>query len=98
MKQSTKWFLIISGILVFIGFWMTIFILILKSGLSTGDTEVLRGSSDKIALVDLSGPIVSSEETVRQLKKYRDDKSIKAILLRVESPGGGVVASQEIYE
>jgi protease-4 len=98
MKQSTKWFLIISGILVFIGFWMTIFILILKAGFSSGDTEVIRGTSDRIALVELSGPIYSSDETVRQLKKYRDDNSIKAILLRVESPGGGVVASQEIYE
>jgi len=98
MKQSTKWFLIISGILVFIGFWMTIFILILKAGFSSGETEVIRGNSGRIALVEISGPIYSSDETVRQLKKYRDDNSIKAILLRVESPGGGVVASQEIYE
>jgi protease-4 len=35
---------------------------------------------------------------VRQLTKYRDDASIKAIILRIESPGGGVASSQEIYE
>ncbi len=98
MKQSTKWFLIITGVLLFVGFWMTMFILILKSGFAPGDTEVVRGTGDKIALVEITGTILSSDETVRQLKKYREDRSIRGILLRVESPGGGVVASQEIYE
>ena len=83
---------------MFIGFWMTMFILILKSGFAPGDTEVVRGTGDKIALVEITGTILSSDETVRQLKKYREDRSIRGILLRVESPGGGVVASQEIYE
>lgn len=83
---------------MFVGFWMTMFILILKSGFAPGDTEVVRGTGDKIALVEITGTILSSDETVRQLKKYREDRSIRGILLRVESPGGGVVASQEIYE
>jgi protease-4 len=41
---------------------------------------------------------MSSEKTVEQIKKYRDDKSIKAIIVRINSPGGGVAASQEIYD
>ncbi len=48
--------------------------------------------------VELKGLIMASEDIVRQLKKYRDDSSIRAILLRIDSPGGGVVPSQEIYE
>ncbi|HBE73289.1 MAG TPA: signal peptide peptidase SppA [candidate division Zixibacteria bacterium] len=51
-----------------------------------------------VGLVEVVGPIVSSDEPVRLLNKYRDNKSVKAIVLRVESPGGGVAASQEIYE
>lgn len=98
MKNSTKWILIISGILLFIGFWMTVFVLILKSNFSPGETELVHGNGDKIAVVDLVGVIISSDETVRQIKKYRDDHSIRGILLHVDSPGGGVVASQEIYE
>ena len=67
---------------------------------SIGDrTEVVTtGSGSKIAIVELTGVITSSENIVRQLKKYRENSSIKGILLRVDSPGGGVVASQEIYE
>lgn len=60
--------------------------------------SVTIGFGDKIALVELRGVIVSSEEIVRQIKKYRRDNDIKGILLRIESPGGGVVASHEIYE
>lgn len=97
MKSSTKWFLVILGALVFIGTGLTLlFLLILKAG--GDDAEEVRGSGEKIAVVELQGEILGSDETVRQFKKYRDDNSIKAILFRVDSPGGGVVASQEIYE
>jgi protease-4 len=53
---------------------------------------------DKVALVRVEGLILDSKETIDQLKKYDKDNSIKAIVLRVNSPGGGVVPSQEIYE
>lgn len=52
----------------------------------------------KVAIVDLNFTILSSESIVRQFKKYGEDKSIKAIILRVNTPGGGVAASQEMYE
>ncbi|MBF0552969.1 MAG: signal peptide peptidase SppA [Nitrospirae bacterium] len=53
---------------------------------------------EKIALIKVEGIILSSKETVKELKKYREDPSIKAIVLSVDSPGGAVVPSQEIYE
>jgi protease IV len=53
---------------------------------------------DKIALVDITGVIEKSEDVVRQVKKYEDDSSVKALVLRVDSPGGGVAASQEILD
>ncbi len=59
---------------------------------------VFHGSGDKIAVVELKGVILDSEEIVRQLKKFHEDRSVQAILLRIDSPGGGVAASQEIYE
>src|SRR5581483_8966531 len=52
---------------------------------------------DKIAVVDLEGVILSPKTVVDQLKRYADDDSIKAIILHVNSPGGGVAASEEIY-
>ena len=52
---------------------------------------------DKVALVRIEGLLVTSEKVVEEVNDYADDASIKAIILRIDSPGGGVVASQEIY-
>ncbi|NOZ25538.1 MAG: signal peptide peptidase SppA [Nitrospirae bacterium] len=53
---------------------------------------------EKVALVRIEGPIVSSRSAIEELRQYRDDSSVKAIVLRVDSPGGAVAPSQEIYE
>ncbi len=98
MTKSAKWFLGILAVLVVLAGGFTILMISLFTG-SGRTTEVVRsGSGDKIALVEVEGIIVDSEDIVRQLKEHRENSSIKAILLRIESPGGGVVASQEIYE
>ena len=55
------------------------------------------GFGDRIGVVDLDGVILSPQPVVGQLKKFGDDSSIKAIILHVNSPGGGVAASEEIY-
>ncbi len=99
MSTSTKWFLIILGIVAFIAIGIGLLFVVFFSSVGGDATETITsGSGDKIAVVELKGVISSSEEIVRQLKKYRENKSIRAILLRVDSPGGGVVASQEMYE
>ncbi len=98
MSKSTRSFLIILGILVVFAVAFAIFFSVLGS-LTTGPTEtVVSGSGDRIGLVELKGTITSSEEFDRQVKKYREDRSIRAILIRIDSPGGDVVASQEMYE
>jgi protease-4 len=98
MSKSTKWFLIILGVLVLVAGLFTLAFVALITGTGDRTDTVTVGSGDKIALVELKGTIVSSEEIVRQLKKFRDQSSIRAILLRIDSPGGGVVPSQEMYE
>lgn len=98
MSKTTKWFLIILGGLIIFGLGVFLILYAMVSSLTEYETDVVTGSGEKIALVELKGVILNSEETVRQLKKYKDDKSIKGILFRVDSPGGGVVASQEIYD
>jgi protease-4 len=61
-------------------------------------TAVSRSVREKIALVKVEGPIIEAKSVVDEIKGYVKDSSIKAIVLRVDSPGGGVVPSQEIYE
>lgn len=59
----------------------------------------LIGGGDRIAVIPIEGVIDDSmAKTVnRHLKEYGDDSRVKAIILRVDSPGGGVSPSQEIY-
>jgi protease IV len=62
-------------------------------------TEIVRaGSGGTIAIVELEGVIISPKKTVKELKKFADDDSVKAIILHINSPGGGVAASEEIYK
>ena len=59
----------------------------------------LSGSGAKIAMIPVEGVIDDqmAKNVNRYLKQYGDDARVKAIILRVDSPGGGVSASQEIY-
>jgi protease-4 len=52
---------------------------------------------DKIAIVEVKGVIAQSSGIIEELQQYLDDKDVKAIILRIDSPGGGVGPSQEIY-
>ncbi len=79
--------------------FITLFFLILI-GISALFT-LLQGEmplKEKVAVVNVEGPILQSKNTVDEIKGYVKDKSVKAIVMRIDSPGGGVVPSQEIYE
>jgi len=52
----------------------------------------------KLALIRIEGPIIDSMDAIDEIKEYAKDNSIKAIVLRIDSPGGAVAPSQEIYE
>ncbi len=69
-----------------------------------GTTMMNRGMAGKysapagnIGIVEITGPIVSSKRVIEDIVQFRKDDQIKAIILRIDSPGGGVAASQEIY-
>jgi len=51
----------------------------------------------KVAIIDIVGPIADSEATIDLVHKYHDDPNVKAIVLRINSPGGSVAPVQEIY-
>jgi protease-4 len=74
-------------------------VILLITVLLTREEGIADGGA-KIGVVAIEGVISSelTERAVRQLTKYGDDTTIKAIVLRIDSPGGGVAASQEIYE
>jgi protease IV len=63
-----------------------------------GAQYVVTGSGDKIAVVEIEGVILDPQPTVRDLKKFGDDSSIKAIIVHLNTPGGSAAASEEIYK
>ncbi len=54
-------------------------------------------AGDKVAVVTIKGIITDSKATIEQLHEANESSDVKAIVVRVNSPGGGVGASQEIY-
>jgi len=85
LKKAVLIFVILFVLFVFISLIVVLF----QKNLPVGD---------RIALIRIEGPIIDSKETLDELKDYVKDTSIKAIVLRIDSPGGGVAPSQEIYE
>jgi protease-4 len=94
-SRTLLWILIGGG--AFFLFVLAVFALVYMT-LHAGTTDAgITSFGDRIGVVDLDGVILSPQPVVGQLKKFGDDSSIKAIILHVNSPGGGVAASEEIY-
>ena len=53
--------------------------------------------TDRVQVVDIEGELMDSRDVIEQLKRYEDSRSVRAILLNINSPGGGVATAQEIY-
>ena len=53
---------------------------------------------DRVGLIRIEGVILDARSTISELKRFADNPSVKAIVLRIDSPGGGVVPSQEIHD
>jgi len=79
--------------------------LVITTGLIVGGGAMLNaslatrygGHSGNVGVVEISGLISSSKEIIEDLNTFRNDAAIEAIVLRIDSPGGGVGPSQEIY-
>ena len=95
-KRSRTLLWVVIGGGAFFLFLLAVFALVYVT-LHAGRDASLTPFGDKMAVVDLEGVILSPNPVVGQLKKFADDDSIKAIVLHVNSPGGGVAASEEIY-
>lgn len=96
MPKKQDW--IIGGLILL----CVLFVFFLLSAVFLGVVREGKGLSisagEKVGIVEVKGTITSSDPIIKQLDKYGDDKSIPAIVLRINSPGGAVAVCQEIYE
>jgi protease IV len=94
-SRTLLWVLIGGG--AFFLFVLAVFSLVYLTLHAGSNESSFGGFGGRIGVVDLDGVILSPQPVVGELKKFADDSSIKAIILHVNSPGGGVAASEEIY-
>src|SRR6266581_5400739 len=95
--RSRVWLWVLIGGGAFFLFVLAVFTMVYVALHAGGQQAGIHAFGDKIGVVDLDGVILSPGETVDQLRKLADDDSIKAIIIHVNSPGGGAAASEEIY-
>ena len=94
--MSKKSVIIGAVIVVFLGLFFVGSVFIAKALLGTDEGQFVQKPG--IGLVEVKGMILDSRETVRQLRHFLKKDDIKAVVLRVDSPGGVVAPSQEIYD
>jgi protease-4 len=97
MKKN-PWMML--GVLLFV--FMSLFVFLVGSSAISlfggSDQKLHLMSSNSILHLKLEGVIIDGERFLKALKKYREEKEIKAIVVEINSPGGVVGPSQEIYE
>jgi protease-4 len=69
---------------------------ILAAAMGSDRTE-LSLSGEKVAVIAIEGEIVEARDTLDALKRHADNDTVKAIVIRINSPGGAIAPSQEIY-
>lgn len=62
------------------------------------DKTIIGRGGVSVGVVKLKGVIMDSHKTLKELKEFEEDSSVKAVLLRIDSPGGAVGPSQEIHD
>ncbi|HYI09704.1 MAG TPA: signal peptide peptidase SppA [Thermoanaerobaculia bacterium] len=79
--------IVVAGLL-FLGLMIAMF---------ADDSGELSLAGDKVAVISIEGEIMEARETVDALRKYADNVTVKAIVIRINSPGGAIAPSQEIF-
>ncbi|MBI3183307.1 MAG: signal peptide peptidase SppA [Myxococcales bacterium] len=94
MDRRAAWVL---GI-VFGGLFLVLFGFLFVLYLAVKDDRGGITSGERVGVVEIAGAIMDSKRTVKELTAFRDEEAVKAIVVRIDSPGGSVGPSQEIYE
>lgn len=86
-----KWIKVIIAVVIFAIFARALIVL---SGMESGDVI----TKPSIAVMDISGQIFESSSAIEILKKLKNNPLVEGVIVRVDSPGGAVTPSMEIYD
>jgi protease IV len=93
-RKGAFFFGALTGCLVVFGGLVLFVIFVAAFGTESGEFSL---ASNKVAVIPIEGEIVDARDTVDALKKYASNTTVKAIVVRINSPGGAIAPSQEIY-
>ncbi len=97
-RSGWVWVAVIGGSFAVIALLITAMIWSTVRTLNGDSAAAIDGfGGSKIGVIDIDGVILDADKVNTQIRKFGDDSSIKAIILHINSPGGGAAASQEIY-
>jgi protease IV len=88
---------IILGLIILVAMAIVFYGFLYRAGSKAGKVKPFS-LNNKIGVVSIEGPIFDSIKITEELDEFSNDDSIIAVILRVDSPGGGVAASQEIFD
>ena len=97
MKNKPILIILVSALALGVLFFTVLYLATLISGGKSSQSLSPLPGMEKIALVKVEGMLITADNIVDEINSYADDSSVRAILIRIDSPGGGVVASQEIF-
>ena len=92
MRKRSVLVTVIVLVLVFAALVSSIAFMSYRKGRASGPVF-----GDKVAMLEVRGMIIDVQPVIEQLGKFTKDDSVKAIVFRIESPGGAVSPSQELY-
>src|SRR5262245_33486413 len=72
------------------------FLVVLSMALGSGGKSRIS-SEARVGVIELTGPLMDSKATLKAIREFAEDDHIKAVVVRIDSPGGAVGPSQEIY-
>ena len=105
MKQENKnlWGILVGSFALLIIIYSIVVVKLVKNGFIKPENEIssmysTSKSDNKVAILKIEGAIFRSESILKKIRKIRKKKTVKSVVLRLNSPGGGVGASQEIFE
>lgn len=89
---------ILTVVAIFGGLFVMLLIFAVVMISAFSDDSGIGSADNQVGVIEINGPIMESKKTVEDLRKFTKRDSIKGIVVRIDSPGGAVAPSQEIFQ
>jgi protease-4 len=89
---------ILTVVAIFGGLFIMLLIFSVVMMSAFGDDSALGGAENQVGVIEITGPIMESKKAVKDLRKFMHRDAIEGIVVRINSPGGAVAPSQEIFQ